>query len=114
MPSYEIDGYQIRVYSSRSTSNVDTSRSDTLVFVYDGNVYRGALRFYPDGTDLPAGSHDAERGRVKIHLNLSQFAGVMDTLRLEKPLYVYGSDEYQFLHTGKEPVGEEEAGGDNN
>ncbi len=108
MPSYLIDSYQIRFYSSRSTTDLNTGRGDVTIFVYHGNTYRGVLRFYPDGTQLPPGSHDATNGRVTVRLNWSQFGAVIDTLRHETPLYIYGSDNYQFIHTGKEPVGEEE------
>jgi hypothetical protein len=33
--------------------------------------------------------NDSAGGKVYLHLNLSQIAAVMDTLRYEKPLYVY-------------------------
>jgi len=111
MPAYEVDTYQLRIYSSRSSTDLNPARADAIVFLYHQSTYRGVLRFYPDGTALPPGSHDATAGTVTIHLNQSQFDSVVDILRNEKPVHLYGSPTYNFLLIGSEPVGEEEGSG---
>lgn len=111
MPAYPVDTYQIRIYSSRSSTDLNAARGDVMIFLCHQGTYRGVIRFYPDGTVLPPGSHDSANGQVTIHLNVSQFESVVDVLRNEEPVYVYGSTNWNFLLTSLEPVGEEEGRG---
>ena len=44
-----------------------------------------------------------------MHYNLSQFAAILQLLREEEPVYLYGfGPTYAGLQTGGEPTGEEE------
>ena len=109
MPQYLVDGYALRAWSSRPTTNLSPGVAVVGVYLYEGNTYRGYIYFFPDGTPLAPPVNDSAGGKVYLHLNLSQFAAVMDTLRYEKPLYVYyQSPTNAALMSGKEPIGEEE------
>jgi hypothetical protein len=109
MPSYNIDGYSVRSWSSRPTTNLSPGTAVAGIYLYQGNVYRGYVYFFPDGTPLAPAVHDSNNGRIFLHFNLCQFHATMDMLRNEKPIYVYYiSPTNAALRTGKEPVGEEE------
>ena len=109
MPSYQIDGYSVRLWSSRRTTNLSPNTAVAGIYLYEGNRYRGYVYFFPDGTPLAPPVQDAANGRVFLHLNLCQFAATLETLREEKPIYLsYISATNAQLRTGKEPVGEEE------
>lgn len=106
---YKIDGYAVRLWSSRPTTERSPGTGVAGVYLYDGDTYRGYVYFYPDGTPLASPVHDAVSGRIFLHLNLCQFHAVMDMLRAEHPIYLYyASPANAALRTGKEPVGEEE------
>jgi hypothetical protein len=77
--------------------------------VYEKDVYRGCLWFYPDGTPLAPPFDDTENGRISLHFNLCQFHAVMELLRTEDPIYLYyNSPKDAALRSGKEPSGKEE------
>ena len=79
------------------------------VYLYEGGAYRGYAYFFPDGTPLAPAVIDATNGRVFVHFNLSQLAGVLQLLREEKPVYLYEFGVSNAgLMTGSEPTGEEE------
>ena len=106
---YVIDGYALRLFSSRSTTNLSPGTAVAGIYLYEGNTYRGYVYFFPDGTDLAPPVFDATNGRVFLHFNLSQFHATMDLLRNESPIYAYYvSPTHAALRSGKEPVGEEE------
>ncbi len=112
MSQYTIDGYAIRLWSSRPTTNLNPGVAVAGIYLYEGTTYRGYVYFFPDGTPLAAPVNDAANGRIFIHLNLSEFHPVMDMLRDEKPLYLYyQSADNAALFSGLEPVGEEELKG---
>ena len=109
MAQYAIDGYALRLWSSRSTTNLSPGTAVSGIYLYEGNKYRGYVYFFPDGTSLAAPVYDSTNGRVFLHFNLSQFHSTMDLLRNEKPIYLYYvSPTHAALRSGKEPVGEEE------
>jgi len=109
MPTYTIDGYATRMWSSRSTTNLSPGTAVAGIYLYEGNTYRGYVYFFPDGTDLAPPVHDSTNGRAFLHLNLSQYQATLQTLQTEKPIYLYYfSPTNAALRTGKEPVGEEE------
>ena len=109
MPSHKIDGYSIRQWSSRPTTNLNPGTAVAGIYLYEANKYRGYVYFFPDGTPLAPPVHDPTNGRIFLHLNLSQFAATAEIIRTEKPIYVYYfSPTNAALITGREPVGEEE------
>jgi hypothetical protein len=110
MPTYLIDGYSVRFWSSRPTTNLSPGVAVAGIYLYEGNTYRGYIYFFPDGTPLAPPVHDSTNGRAFIHLNLSQFRDIQTTLQTEKPIYLYYlSPSNAALRSGKEPVGEEES-----
>jgi hypothetical protein len=109
MPTYKIDAYALRLWSSRPTTNLSPGTAVTGMYLYGGTKYRGYVYFFPDGTPLSPAVHDSTNGRVFIHFNLYQFHAVMEMLRTEKPIYLfYYSPTNAGLRSGKEPTGEEE------
>ena len=112
MTDYPIDGYALRLWSTRPTTNLNPNTAVAGIYYYQGGQYRGYMYFFPDGTPLAAPIHDATNGRVFLHFNLSQLHAVLDVLRNEKPLVVYyDSPTSAALRTGVEPIGEEEGAG---
>ncbi len=109
MAEYLVDGYATRQWSSRPVTNLDPGVAVAGIYLYEAGKYRGYAYFFPDGTSLGPPVHDAANGRVFIHLNLSQYTATVDTLRYEKPIYVYyNSATDAAIRTGAEPTGEEE------
>jgi hypothetical protein len=106
---YKIDGYAVRAWSSRPTTERSPGKGAAGIYLYDGDTYRGYVYFFADGTPLAPPVHDAANGRIFLHLNLCQFDAVLEMLREEHPIYIYyAGPTNAALRTGKEPVGEEE------
>jgi hypothetical protein len=106
---YKVDGYAVRAWSSRPTTERSPGKGAAGIYLYEGDTYRGYAYFFADGTPLAPPVHDAVNGRVFLHLNLCQFDAVLEMLRAEEPIYVYyAGPTNAALRTGKEPVGEEE------
>jgi hypothetical protein len=110
MPAvYEIDQYWIRMWSSRSTTNVNPNVAVAGIFLLQGGIFRGYAYFHPDGVALPPPAFDSVEGVISVHYNLSQLTGVLQMVREERPLYLYEfGPENAGLATGIEPTGEEE------
>lgn len=109
MAQYKIDGYAIRLWSSRSTTDLSPGTAVAGIYLYEGRKYRGYVYFFPDGTPLAPSVHDPANGRIFLHFNLAQFHAVMEMLRTEKPIYLYYfGPTNAALRSGMEPVGEEE------
>ncbi len=109
MATYSIDTYSVRMWSSRPTTDLNPGIAVAGIYLYEGSVYRGYAYFFPDGTPLAPAVIDAVNGRVYVHFNLSQLAGVLQMLREEKPIYLYEFGVSNAgLMTGGEPTGEEE------
>jgi len=109
VPEYQVDGYALRLWSTRPTTNLSPGVAVAGIYLYEGNSYRGYVYFFPDGTPLAPPVHDSTNGRVFLHFNLYQLHAVMEMVRAEKPLYVYfQSPTNAALRSGHEPVGEEE------
>ena len=109
LAQYKIDGYGVRLWSSRPTTNLSPGVAVAGIYLYQGKTYRGYAYFFPDGTPLASAVRDSAKGRIFLHLNLSQFHSTLEMLRTEKPVYVYYlSPTNAALRTGREPVGEEE------
>lgn len=109
MPTYKVDRYSVRMWSSRPTTNLSPGTAVCGVYLYEGGNYKGYVYFFPDGTALNPPVFDAGSGRVFLHFNLIQFHPTMDMLRYESPMYLYyTSPTNAGLRSGMEPVGEEE------
>jgi hypothetical protein len=109
MPEYKIDGYALRLWSSKPTTHLSCSSAVAGIYMYQGETYRGYIHFYPDGTPLASPYYDKEKGCIYLHFNLSQFDATMDTLRTEDNVHVYyRSSEKAALRSGKDPTGKEE------
>ena len=81
---------------------------EALIYCYKATAYVGRIVFYKDGAAIPA---NANLSGPSIHYPLSRFADVIDTLRMEKPLYLFLNldNGIGMLATSDfEPVGEEE------
>lgn len=110
MPSYNIDSYSVRIWSSRRTDNLSPGTALAGIYLYQGNTYRGYAYFFADDTPLNPPVYDASGGRVFVHYNLSQFHAILELLRNEKPVYLYYfAPSNAGIYTGKEPTGEEES-----
>lgn len=109
MPQYKIDGYALRLWSSRETTNLSPGTAVAGIYLYEGNRYRGYVYFFPDGTDLAPPVFHSNSEQIFLHFNLSQFHATMDLLRNESPIWLYYKNPSEgALRSGKEPVGEEE------
>lgn len=112
MATYTIDNYSVRMWSSRSTTNLNPGVAVAGIYLFEGATYRGYAYFFPDGTPLAPAVIDGANGRVFVHFNLSQFDGVAQMLREEKPIYLYEFGVNNAgLMSGSEPTGEEEGTG---
>ena len=110
MPAiYEIDEYQVIMWSSRPTTDLNPNIAVAGIHLFQAGVHRGYAYFYPDGTPLAPPVIDSANGRVFVHYNLSQLAGVLQMVREERPLYLYEFEPTNAgLTTNLEPTGEEE------
>jgi hypothetical protein len=109
MATYEIDTYHVRLWSSRPTTELNPGIAVAGIYLYEGGTFRGYAYFFPDGTPLAPPVIDAANGAIYVHFNLSQFAGVVQLLREERPVYLYEFGPTNAgLMTGGEPTGEEE------
>lgn len=110
MPSYNIDSYSVRAWSSRRSDNLSPGVAMASIYLYEGKKYRGYAYFFADDTPLNPPIFHSNLGRIFVHYNISQFEALLDTLRNEKPIYLYyHSPSNAGLQTGREPVGEEES-----
>lgn len=109
MPSYEIDSYAVRMWSTRPTTNLNPGVAVAGINLYEGGAYRGYVYFFPDGTPLAPPVFHSSANRAFVHFNLSQFHATLNMLQSEKPVYLYYfSPSNAGLSTGREPTGEEE------
>ena len=74
-----------------------------------GNVLKGYLSFYKDGVSVPA-SYKAPYDHIFLNFNEHKFRDIVETLRLEKPLFIRLDDANRlgYVATREEPIGEEE------
>ena len=109
MPSFNIDTYAVRMWSSRPTTNLNPGVAVAGIYLYEGITYRGYVYFFPDGTALAPPVYNSTTDQAFLHFNLSQFPATVELLRSEEPVYLYYfSATNAGLYTGQEPTGEEE------
>ena len=102
--NYEINTYRLYHF------NVENSYGQTAVInCYHNNAFKGTLYFYKDGTTIPA-SQKTSSGYLYLRFHEARFSEMVDSLRLEKPLYMGFNDGnlWGWLASSNEPVGEEE------
>jgi len=98
-----------RLWSSRPTTELNPGIAVAGIYLYEAGKFRGYAYFYPDATPLAPAVIDAVNGAIFVHFNLSQFAGVLQLLREERPVYLYEfGPSNAGLMTGGGPTGEEE------
>ncbi len=109
MPTYKIDTYSIRLWSSRRTDKLSPGTALAGIYFYEDNKYRGYAYFYADDTPLNPPVYQ-NNGRIFVHYNISQFQDISNIIREEKPIYLYFHNPSNAgIQTGREPVGEEES-----
>lgn len=110
MPSYQVDSYAVRMWSSRPTTDKSPGTAVAGIYLYSGGSYRGYVYFFPDGTALNPPVFHSSSERVFLHFNLSQFHATAELLRTEEPVFIYYfGPNNAGLFTGREPTGEEES-----
>ena len=102
----EFDNYRIFYYAG--------DKHHPIISCYSGSTLVGSLRFYRDKEKMPESTvHELnETAILRLSYRLDQFRDVIDTLRYEKPLYLWYSSKSSagYLGTSElEPVGEEES-----
>lgn len=109
---FRISNYLIEIYGGDAritdASDPDTFRAQILLFDFNGNKRRAAIRFY-DGDTFPADARN-EAGFVTLSLPASMLMNTVDVLRNENPVYLEWKKGQPGprLTTYLEPVGEGE------
>ena len=103
----EIDTYRLYHYNVDSTSGNNVICS---IYCFKGGQFMGGLTFYKEGVTIPP-SVKTTQGEPYLRFPENQLANIIETLRQEKPLYLWFNDisKYGGLKTSSEPVGEEES-----
>ena len=55
MATYTIDTYEVRIPSSRPTTELNPLKAVAGIYLYQGGQYRGYAYFFHDGTPLANG-----------------------------------------------------------
>ncbi len=106
---YEVDSYQVRI-TAQNTPGYD----GLVAFIYLnwGGERRATMWFYEEGVEIRPNAEIARGGFVEYYARYkaSQYAGSIDVLRHERPVYFYWDPEAlgAFLGTADEPVGDRE------
>ncbi len=108
MTSVDVSTYKVFTYGGPNGNNgADATIS---LGIPDGWAF---LRFYPEGSALPANSkttHVSGKPIYYVSYRYSQLGNAIDLLRNEKPIKFFFRDDTMaaYLTTSTEPVGEEE------
>ena len=109
MPSFQIDEYSVRIWSSRRTNETSPGVAMAGIYFYHNNSYKGYAYFFANDTPLNPAVYHSSTQQVFVHYNLAQFHAILDMLRNEEPVYLYYySPSNAGIFTGREPTGEEE------
>lgn len=103
------DAYQLFYYSKYPSAPF----FEAIIQVYQAGVLVGRIAFFPDGGPIPPNGTITPLGTAipSVHFALSRFNDVVETLRQEKPLYLYldtSSGVGMVATMQNEPVGEQE------
>ncbi len=106
---------EIKKYDYRIVPQATTVQSTYFanMYLYDAaNKMIAELNFINDGlfTNIPPAAIDTY-GKVKMYFKEQEFPKIVDMLRNEKPLYLFGKETaptWFVITTSSEPVGEGE------
>ena len=88
MASYLIDNYSIRQWSSRSAEQASSGVAFAGIYLYNGDVRRGQVYFYPDGVDLLPPTLREDKHQILLNFNMSQLPGTLTMLE-QGPVTVF-------------------------
>jgi hypothetical protein len=99
---HEITGYQL----NHTTGNAS---NPVVIYCLSNITAMGMMYFHKSGSAIPVDSKAAS-GFMTLHFREQQFISIIETLRNEKPLYIWFSDTINIggLKTTNEPIGEDE------
>ncbi len=107
---YEIDTYSIYHFNA---DRISRNNIICTINCFKRSAFKGTLLFYKEGAPIPPSYKYKSDTQELLFLSFqeNQLADMLETLRQEKPLYIYYSDKYNdgTLQTSLEPVGEEES-----
>ena len=105
--NYEIDTY--RLYHLNA-DYISENEWICMITCFKGNAPKGNLKFFKEGATIPPSSK-TRGGILFLRFQGNQLTDIIETLRQEKPLYIWyaDSDHVGGLSTSNEPVGEEES-----
>lgn len=100
---YEIDSYQLY----HMTDNAERS---TVISCLKNGETKGVLSFYKEGIKVPNNTKGVNFDTIYLNFKEDRAANMLETLREEKPLYVWLDTNTQLggLKTSSEPIGEGE------
>jgi len=104
----EIATYQLIHFSKQRK---DTDAMAMISLHNSDSRFLGYVYFYRDDYELrdSYSVEDTTPKRAFLRMHHRQLDGVIDMLRNEKPCFLYySSPTYAYIHTGEEPIGEEE------
>lgn len=100
----EIGTYQVLFYGNPAGST-NTSSADIHLNSTAGQR-AATVRFYNPNSPPPNDS--VINGIIFMYLPAAMFQGVLDVLRNEKPVFVTFTNNYGYIHTLTENVGEDD------
>ena len=102
---------QHEIYSYLVYHMTDNFGQSTIIRCYDSGSAKGSLYFYKEGITIPDSSKSSS-GHLNLRFHEKHLTDVLETLRQEKPLYIWLNDDFApigGLKTSSEPIGEEES-----
>lgn len=91
MAKYLVDNFSIRQWSSRSTEQGSSGVALTGIYLYEGNVRRGQVYFYPDTVELRPPVHRRDKHQILLSFNMSQLSGTLAMLERGPATLFYNS-----------------------
>ena len=107
--SNTIAGYALYYYGKRGSDRHSIAR---ISLYNERSINVGVVYFFRDGQPIPNNSSNETRNirTAALKMHERQLDTVVDMLRNEKPCSIsYSSPTWAYIHTGREPVGEEES-----
>lgn len=89
MAMFTIDGYSLRLWPNRPATHRGPGMPVAGIYLYQGDVYRGYVYFFPHRSTLAPAAEDAVNGRIFLHQSLSGLHQCLDILRSGDPAHVY-------------------------
>ena len=102
----EIAKYQIGHMGKREKPKDPVGK---IMFYNTSDQYIGQVQFYTYDQELPFNAIHPRDQTVLVTMRIDRLDSIVDTLRNEKPCYLYyNSPTLAAIHSGQEPIGEEE------